>query len=167
RLSISRWVDQTPFGYTTITNHHNSVASAWNNRVEQLLWPFKMPMLLQHPSNHVRLSAPETDQPLDFTMSNFKTKKMEGLDASRWEILQNGLPLYYNRSNNNQSFTRGNSPDSCSSDEVGVGPPIESPSISPESSEVHPSKDKGTTFTNCRNIEFDVDRPHDHEGLHF
>ncbi|GJQ64893.1 hypothetical protein Trydic_g7066 [Trypoxylus dichotomus] len=101
----------------------------------------EMPMLLQQPPSHVLLASAhhETpDQPLDFTMSKFKTKSSATTVASQLKqltsftaaqqqmMLLQSNGMYFNRSNNNKSFTRGSSP-SSSSEEEGVGPPASSP----------------------------------------
>ncbi|XP_066146871.1 POU domain protein 2-like isoform X2 [Euwallacea fornicatus] len=113
-----------------------------------------MPMLLQQPPSHVLLATHETDQPLDFTMSKFKTKttvasqlKQFNNNMHQMMLLQNN-GLYFNRSNNNKSFTRGSSPVSSSSEEEGVGPPMESPRSSPES---HPLKPEDAIATSSPN----------------
>lgn len=93
-------------------------------------------MLLQQPPPHVHLGSHETDQPLDFTMSKFKTKSGVSVNSHQMKfnnfvaaqqhmmLLQNDGVLF-NRSNNNKSYTRGSSP-SSSSEEEGVGPPTTS-----------------------------------------
>lgn len=111
-----------------------------------------MPMLLQQPPSHVLLGGHETDQPLDFTMSKFKTKttvashlKEFNNSVHQMMILQNN-GLYFNRSNNNKSFTRGSSPVSSSSEEEGVGPPIDSPRSSPDVPRIHHLKNDGKSI---------------------
>ncbi|KAF5304542.1 hypothetical protein FQA39_LY09593 [Lamprigera yunnana] len=104
-----------------------------------------MPMLLQQPS-HVLLTSHEADQPLDFTMSKFKTKtatsvasqlkQFNNLASQHHMMLLQNNGVYFNRSNNNKSFTRGSSPSpsSSSEEEEGVGPPedsLRSPPSSP------------------------------------
>ncbi|XP_049826103.1 POU domain, class 2, transcription factor 3-like [Aethina tumida] len=92
-----------------------------------------MPMLLHQPPSHVLLSAHETDQPLDFTMSKFKSKSTVASQLKQFNsfaahqhmmLMNNGL--YFNRAmtatNNNKTFTRGSSP-SSSEPEEDVGPP--------------------------------------------
>lgn len=111
-----------------------------NNTIDLLSQHFwkrdDMPMLLQQPS-HVLLSTHETDQPLDFTMSKFKTKsnntvasqlknQFNNFTTQQHMMLLQSNGIYFNRSNNNRSFTRGSSP-SSSSEEEGVGPPASSP----------------------------------------
>ncbi|KAK9754805.1 hypothetical protein QE152_g953 [Popillia japonica] len=98
-----------------------------------------MPMLLQQPPSHVLLASAHhdtPDQPLDFTMSKFKTKsattvasqlkQLNSFTAQQQMMLLQSNGMYFNRSNNNKSFTRGSSP-SSSSEEEGVGPPASSP----------------------------------------
>lgn len=121
--AVRSWVHKAP---SPEKNHLNNntidfVQTFWNRKKEE------MPMLLQQP-NHVILSSHETDQPLDFTMSKFKTKntvasQLKQLSQQQKMLLHsNG---YYSR-NNNKSFTGGSSP-SSSSEEEGVGPPQGSP----------------------------------------
>ncbi|XP_076274327.1 uncharacterized protein LOC143205128 isoform X1 [Rhynchophorus ferrugineus] len=107
-----------------------------------------MPMLLHQPPSHMLLGSHEADQPLDFTMSKFKTKtavasQIKQFNSMQQMLLQNN-GLYFNRSNNNKSFTRGSSPASSSSEEEGVGPPIVSPRSSPG---VHPLRDEDSFAT--------------------
>lgn len=120
---------------------NNNLNNINNNTIDFLSQSYwrggkeEMPMLLQQPS-HVLLSAHETDQPLDFTMSKFKTKTattvasqlkhFNSFTAQQQMMLLQSNGMYFNRSNNNKSFTRGSSP-SSSSEEEGVGPPASSP----------------------------------------
>lgn len=123
--SVRRWVQNTPS--PPEKNHLNNntidfVQTFWNRKKDE------MPMLLQQP-NHVILSTHEADQPLDFTMSKFKTKntvasQLKQLSQQQKMLLHNNG--YYNSRNNNKSFTGGSSP-SSSSEEEGVGPPQGSP----------------------------------------
>ncbi|XP_018336201.1 POU domain protein 2-like isoform X2 [Agrilus planipennis] len=99
-----------------------------------------MPMLLQHHQpSHVLLSPHETEQPLDFTMSKFKTrttqlKQFGNLSAQQHMMLLQNNGMYYNSSNNNKCFARGSSPSlSSSSEDEGVGPPGSSPRSPPPS----------------------------------
>lgn len=113
----------------------------------------EMPMLLQQPPSHVLLATHETEQPLDFTMSKFKTKshhhhhhhhhhnntvasqlknQFNNFTTQQHMMLLQSNGIYFNRTtnnNNNRSFTRGSSP-SSSSEEEGVGPPASSPNSS-------------------------------------
>lgn len=118
------------------TNNNNTFDFFKNHH--QAFWRAQedMPMLLQQPSR-VHLSAQQTaDQPLDFTMSKFK-RKTSSTVAEQLKRITNLTPqeqmmliqtngFYFNRSNNNKSFTRGSSP-SSNSEEEGVGPPASSP----------------------------------------
>lgn len=132
--SVRRWVHSTPS--PTETPKQKSLNNNTIDFVTQNFWNRKkedMPMLLQQPS-HVLLSSHETDQPLDFTMSKFKTKttntvasqlkQLNSLTQQQKMLLHNNG--YYNSRNNNKSFTGGSSP-SSSSEEEGVGPPGGSP----------------------------------------
>lgn len=133
---VRRWVQSTPSPTDTPKSkshlNNNSIdfvtKNFWSNRQQE-----DMPMLLQQPS-HVILSSHETDQPLDFTMSKFKTKtsntvasqlkQLNSLTQQQKMLLHNNG--YYNSRNNNNSFTGASSP-SSSSEEEGVGPPGGSP----------------------------------------
>ncbi|XP_045479325.1 protein nubbin-like isoform X1 [Harmonia axyridis] len=142
---VRRWVESNPLPTLQQNNNVETPKSTFkpniNNNIDfQTFWrhPSKeeMPMLLQQPPPHVHLSAHETDQPLDFTMSKFKTKTGGSVNAHQMKfnnfvaaqqhmmLLQNNGVLF-NRSNNNKSYTRGSSP-SSSSEEEGVGPPTTS-----------------------------------------
>ncbi|CAG9858645.1 unnamed protein product [Phyllotreta striolata] len=102
-----------------------------------------MSMLLHQPPTHMILSPHETDQPLDFTMSKFKTKtsatvasqlkQFNNFAAQQHMMLLQNNGLYYNKNNNNKNFTRGSTPSSSSSEEEGVGPPGGSPRSPPPS----------------------------------
>ncbi|KAJ3659087.1 hypothetical protein Zmor_010795 [Zophobas morio] len=142
--TVRRWVESnpspTPNNIDTPKLKNNN-----NNTIDfgHTFWRQKedMPMLLHQPPSHVLLSAHETDQPLDFTMSKFKTKtaptvasqlKFNNFAAQQHMMLLQNNGVYFNR-NNNKSFTRGSSP-SSSSEEEGVGPPTaESPRSLPPS----------------------------------
>ncbi|XP_056639836.1 uncharacterized protein LOC130447165 [Diorhabda sublineata] len=111
-----------------------------------------MSMLLHQPPSHMILTPHETDQPLDFTMSKFKSKTsatvasqlkhFNNFAAQQHMILLQNNGLYYNnRTNNNKGFTRGSTPSSSSSEEEGVGPPGGSPR-SPPPSPVRPRSDE-------------------------
>lgn len=152
--SVRRWVESNPLP----TLQDSAKASFRNNNINnntidfnhQTFWskpsppPSKdeaMPMLLQQPPpNHMILASHEADQPLDFTMSKFKTKTSSTVasqikqfnNMQQMMLLQNN-GLYFNRSNNNKSFTRGSSPASSSSEEEGVGAPGSSPRSQPMS----------------------------------
>lgn len=158
--AVRRWVNTTPSPTpstpTTPPNTATKVSGKnhLNNNtidlVAQSFWNRKkddMPMLLQQPPSQLLLTGHETtaDQPLDFTMSKFKTstkntantvasqlKQLNSLTAQQQKMLlqQHNNGAYYGSRNNNKSFTRGSSP-SSSSEEEGVGPPL--PSSSPES----------------------------------
>ncbi|XP_030767289.1 POU domain protein 2-like [Sitophilus oryzae] len=113
-----------------------------------------MPMLLHQPPSHMLLAGHETDQPLDFTMSKFKTKnatvasQIKQFNSSVQQMFLQSNGLYFNRSNNNKSFTRGSSPASSSSEEEGVGPPMGSPRCSPG---VRLMKEEDTLVTSTPN----------------
>ncbi|XP_044256090.1 POU domain protein 2-like [Tribolium madens] len=141
--TVRRWVESNP-SPTLQNNNLDTPKSAKNNNINNNTIEFwhrqkeDMPMLLHQPPSHVLLSGHETDQPLDFTMSKFKTKaattvasqlKQFNNFAAQQHMMLNGV--YFNR-NNNKSFTRGSSP-SSSSEEEGVGPPTESPRSLPPS----------------------------------
>ncbi|KAF5299998.1 hypothetical protein FQR65_LT09254 [Abscondita terminalis] len=154
--TVRRWVESNP-APTLQNNNIDIIAAASkpfiknnlnNNTIdfEQTFWKRQkeeMPMLLQQPS-HVLLTSHEADQPLDFTMSKFKTKtntsvasqlkQFNNLASQHHMMLLQNNDVYYNRSNNNKSFTRGSSPSpSSSSEEEGVGPPEDSPRSPPSS----------------------------------
>lgn len=102
-------------------NNIDFVQSFWNRK------PQEMPMLLQKPAQ-ILLSSHETDQPLDFTMSKFKTKtsntvasQLKQLNSLQQQkiLINNG---YYSK-NNNKSFGAS----SPSSSEDDVGPPGSNP----------------------------------------
>lgn len=145
--TVRRWVETNPSPTPTDAATPKSLKNNNNNNtidlISQTFWnrqKEEMPMLLQQPS-HVLLSSHEADQPLDFTMSKFKTKnssttasqlkQFNNFAAQHMMLLQNN-GLYFNRSNNNKSYTRASSP-SSSSEEEGVGPPIGSPRSPPPS----------------------------------
>lgn len=154
--TVRRWVESNPT--PTLQNNNIDIVAPGtkpfknnlnNNTIgfEQTFWKRhkedNMPMLLQQPS-HVLLSTHEADQPLDFTMSKFKTKtatsvasqlkQFNDLAAQQHMMLLQNNGVYFNRSNNNKSFTRGSSPSpSSSSEEEGVGPPGGSPRSPPPS----------------------------------
>lgn len=153
--SVRRWVETnspTPKNYNETPKSKNSINN--NNTIEffpKQFWSNRddMPMLLQQPS-HGLLSPHEADQPLDFTMSKFKTKTNNSVTshikqqfnnfANQQHLLFQNNTLYFNRSNNNRSLTRGSSP-SSSSEEEGVGPPISSPRSSlPSPGPLHDGK---------------------------
>lgn len=145
--TVRRWVETnpsptptdaaTPKSLKNNNNNNNTIdfisQSFWDRQTKQ-----EMPMLLQQPA-HVLLH--EADQPLDFTMSKFKTKnsstaasqlkQFNSFAAQHMMLLQNN-GLYFNRTNNNKSYTRASSP-SSSSEEEGVGPPAGSPRSPPPS----------------------------------
>ncbi|KAK9875631.1 hypothetical protein WA026_009429, partial [Henosepilachna vigintioctopunctata] len=148
---VRRWVESNPLPNlqqnnnvdtpkstlkSSINNNNNIDFQAfWNQRLPKE----EMPMLLQQPPSHVHLPSHEADQPLDFTMSKFKTKTGGSVKAHQMNfnnfvaaqqhmmLLQNN-GVFFNRSNNNTSYTRGSSP-SSSSEEEGVGPPTTSSPI--------------------------------------
>lgn len=149
---MRRWVESNP-SPTPQNNNLDTPKSIKNNNLNNntidfspsAFWNRKkddMPMLLHQPPSHVLLSGHETDQPLDFTMSKFKTKSnatvasqlkhFNNFAAQQHMMLLQNNGLYFNRSNNNKSFTRGSSP-SSSSEEEGVGPPVDSPRSPPPS----------------------------------
>ncbi|RZC36543.1 hypothetical protein BDFB_011520, partial [Asbolus verrucosus] len=146
--TVRRWVESNP-SPTPQNNNLDTPKSVKNNinnntiDFGQTFWNRQkedMPMLLHQPPSHVILSGHETDQPLDFTMSKFKTKtssavasqlKFNNFAAQQHMMLLQNNGVYFNR-NNNKSFTRGSSP-SSSSEEEGVGPPAESPRSLPAS----------------------------------
>lgn len=170
--SVRRWVETnspTPKTTTTPTNNDATTKKTKlqinnNNTIDLLPHNFwkqqqrdlisgdneiDMPMLLQQPPSHVLLSSHETDQPLDFTMSKFKTKshhhhhhhhnntvasqlknQFNNFTTQQHMMLLQTNGIYFNRTNNNnRNFTRGSSP-SSSSEEEGVGPPASSPNSS-------------------------------------
>ncbi|XP_060531592.1 POU domain protein 2-like isoform X2 [Cylas formicarius] len=136
-------LDTTPRKKPCSNNNNNTIdfgQTFWHNQRDN-----SMPMLLHQPPGHMLLASHETDQPLDFTMSKFKTKtvasqiKQFNNSVHHMMLIQNN-GLYFDRSNNNKSFTRGSSPASSSSDEEGVGPPIGSPRSMPPSPASHPFK---------------------------
>lgn len=156
--TVRRWVESNP-SPTPQNNNLDTPKSIKNNNLNNNTIDFSpsafcwnrikkddMPMLLHQPPTHVTtlLSAHETaDQPLDFTMSKFKTKTnstvasqlkhFNNFAAQQHMMLLQNNGLYFNRSNNNKSFTRGSSP-SSSSEEEGVGPPpVDSPRSPPAS----------------------------------
>ncbi|XP_072396982.1 uncharacterized protein [Diabrotica undecimpunctata] len=110
-----------------------------------------MSMLLHQPPSHMILAPHETDQPLDFTMSKFKSKtsatvasqlkQFNSFAAQQHMMLLQNNGIYYSRNNNNKSFTRGSTPSSSSSEEEGVGPPGGSPR-SPPASPIRPRSDE-------------------------
>lgn len=153
--SVRRWVESNPLptlqdsakaGFRTNNINNNTIdfnhhQTFWNKHSPPPNKEETMPMLLQQPpSSHMILSPHEADQPLDFTMSKFKTKTSATVasqikqfnNMQHMMLLQNN-GLYFNRSNNNKSFTRGSSPTSSSSEEEGVGPPGSSPRSQPAS----------------------------------
>ncbi|CAG9822538.1 unnamed protein product [Phaedon cochleariae] len=149
--SVRRWVDSQPSPTLPKDNSKPFKGSTINNNTLDFWSPTcSMPMLLQQPPGHVILSSHETDQPLDFTMSKFKTKgsatvasqlkQFGSFTAQQQMMLLQNNGLYYNRSNNNKSFTRGSTPSSSSSEEDGVGPPVGSPR-SPPLSPLQPRRD--------------------------
>lgn len=102
-------------------NNIDFVQAFWNRKTQE------MPMLLQKPAQ-ILLSTHETDQPLDFTMSKFKTKtsntvasQLKQLNSLQQQkmLLNNG---YYSK-NNNKSFGAS----SPSSSEEDTGPPDSNP----------------------------------------
>ncbi|XP_068906603.1 uncharacterized protein [Tenebrio molitor] len=144
--TVRRWVESNP-SPTPQNNNLDTPKSVKNNinnntiDFGQTFWNRQkedMPMLLHQPPSHVILH--ETDQPLDFTMSKFKTKaattvasqlKQYNLAAQQHMMLLQNNGVYFNR--NNKGFARGSSP-SSSSEEEGVGPPpAESPRSLPPS----------------------------------
>lgn len=120
----SRWVNTTTDKNPLNNNNIDFVQTFWNRKTQE------MPMLLQQPAK-ILLSSHETDQPLDFTMSKFKTKttntvanqlkQLNNFQQQKMLLHNNG---YYSR-NNNKSFTGASSP--SSSEEEGVGPPESRP----------------------------------------
>lgn len=120
----------------TTTNNSLDKAQLNNNNLEYSnFWNRKspdMPMLLQKPAQ-ILLSGHETDQPLDFTMSKFKTKTSNTV-ASQLKQINNTIQQqtvqklfnngYYGSKNNNKSFGAS----SPSSSEEDVGPPGSTPS---------------------------------------
>lgn len=151
--TVRRWVESNPLPTLQDSAKAGFRNNINNNTIDfghQTFWSKPsppankdetMPMLLQQPpSNHMILASHEADQPLDFTMSKFKTKASATVasqikqfnNMQHMMLLQNN-GLYFNRSNNNKSFTRGSSPTSSSSEEEGVGPPGSSPRSQPAS----------------------------------
>lgn len=131
--SETRWVESP--------SHQQKPRSFNNNTIDllsQTLWKDReMPMLLQQPQ-HVLLHE-AADQPLDFTMSKFKSstnatshhlKQFNTFAAQQMMLLQNN-GLYFNRGKG-YARTTSSSP-SSSSEEEGVGPPIGSPRSPPTS----------------------------------
>ncbi|KYB27832.1 POU domain, class 2, transcription factor 1-like Protein [Tribolium castaneum] len=128
--TVRRWVESNPSPTlqnldtpkSAKNNNNNNTIEFWHRQTAD-----DMPMLLHQPPSHVLLAGHETDQPLDFTMSKFKTKAATTVAsqlksfAAQQHMMLNGV--YFNR-NNNKGFTRGSSP-SSSSEEEGVGPPTE------------------------------------------
>lgn len=133
--TVRRWVETSPSptpksGKSSLNNNTIDFAQTfWSGPKDD------MPMLLHQPPGHMLLPH-EPDQPLDFTMSKFKTKASVASQlnfAQQHMMLLQNNGLYFNRSNNNKSFTRGSSPASSSSEEEGVGPPAGSPRSPPPS----------------------------------
>lgn len=122
--SVRRWVEQNPsptFNKSTSGNDNNNTIDL----VSQTFWrqgkhQEEMPMLLQQPPSHHHAALhAEADQPLDFTMSKFKTKTATAAAKQfhqQMMLLQNN-GLYFNRTKS------GYSSPSSSSEEEGVGPP--------------------------------------------
>lgn len=151
--TVRRWVESnpsptpqdTPKSIKTTINNNNTIdfsQTFWNRQKED------MPMLLQQPPSHVILSTHETDQPLDFTMSKFKTnttqrKQFNNFTTQQQLMLFQNNGTFFNR-NNNKSFTRTSSP-SSSSEEDGIGAPGESPRSMPSSPT--PLRTDGKSYT--------------------
>lgn len=151
--SVRRWVESNPLptlqdsakaGFRTNNINNNTIdfnhQTFWTKHSPPPNKEETMPMLLQQPpSSHMILSPHEADQPLDFTMSKFKTSsatvasQIKQFNNMQHMMLLQNNGLYFNRSNNNKSFTRGSSPTSSSSEEEGVGPPESSPRSQPAS----------------------------------
>lgn len=155
--TVRRWVESNPLPTLPNTtpksvknNNNNNVdfsTNFWNKSATKEAVATNitnMSMLLHQPPTHMILSTHETDQPLDFTMSKFKTKssatvasqikQFNNFAAQQHMMLLQNNGLYYNRNNNNnKSFTRGSTPSSSSSEEDGVGPPGGSPRSPPPS----------------------------------
>lgn len=150
--TVRRWVESNPTPNLQNNNIEIVAPKLFKNNLnnntigfEQTFWKKhkedNMPMLLQQPS-HVLLSSHEADQPLDFTMSKFKTKtattvashlkQFNDLAAHQHMMLLQNNGVYFNRSNNNKSFTRGSSPSHSSSSDDD-GPPEGSPRSPPPS----------------------------------
>ncbi|XP_074032296.1 uncharacterized protein isoform X2 [Leptinotarsa decemlineata] len=152
--TVRRWVESNP--PPTLQNNNLDTPKSFKNNLnnntidfshQTSFWNTKqestMPMLLHPPPSHMILSSHESEQPLDFTMSKFKTKasatvasqlkQFNSFAAQQHMMLLQNNGLYYNRSNNNKSFTRGSTPSSSSSEEEGVGPPNGSPRSPPPS----------------------------------
>lgn len=140
---MKRWVENNPTPSSPNEQTPKSFKNNNNNTIDFISQTFwnrhqkeEMPMLLQQAPAHVLLSGHETDQPLDFTMSKFKTKnppnaasqlkQFNSFAAQQMMLLQNN-GLYFNRT---KSYARPSSP-SSSSEEEGVGPPRSPPPSPP------------------------------------
>lgn len=128
--SVRRWVEQNPSPTfnNNKTDNNNTIdlvsqtfwrhqGTTTNNNNKQQPKEAEMPMLLQQPPSHHH-ALHEADQPLDFTMSKFKTKTATKQFHQQMMLLQNN-GLYFNRTTANSGYS---SP-SSSSEEEGVGPP--------------------------------------------